>query len=221
MTGFGNIVGRDLRLAFRRPGEVLNPVVFFVVAASLFPLAMTPELSQLRDVGIAVLWVSALLSSLLALDGLFRSDAEDGSLEQLVLSPISLGTVVAAKITAHWLTAALPLLLVAPLVAYSFYLPAAVVVTGVLALLLATPTLSILGAIGASLTVSLRRGGGLLGLLVLPLATPILIFGARAMDLAMAGESAAGPLWFLAALLALAVSLGPLAVAGALRVSLE
>jgi heme exporter protein B len=221
VRGFGSIVRRDLRVAFRRPGEILNPVVFFVVAASLFPLAMTPELSQLRDIGIAVLWVSALLSSLLTLDGLFRSDAEDGSLEQLVLSPIHLGTLVTAKITAHWLTAALPLLLVAPLVAYSFYLPQPAVVTGVLALLLATPTLSILGAIGASLTVSLHRGGGLLGLLVLPLATPVLIFGARAMDLSMAGESPAGPLWFLAALLTLAVSLGPLAVGGALRVSLE
>ena len=218
---FTQIVARDLRVAFRRPSEMLNPLAFFVVAASLFPLAMTPELSQLRDVGIAVLWVSALLSSLLALDGLFRSDAEDGSLEQLVLSPVSLGTVVVAKISAHWLTSAVPLLAVTPLVALSFYLPQAAVVTGVLALLLATPTLSVLGAVGAALTVGVHRGGGLLGLLVLPLATPVLIFGARAMDLSLGGESPASPLLFLAALLALALSLGPLAVAAALRVSLE
>ena len=218
---FTHIVARDLRVAFRRPGEMLNPIVFFVVAASLFPLAMTPELSQLRDIGIAVLWVSALLSSLLALDGLFRNDAEDGSLEQLVLSPANLGTVVVAKVTAHWLTSALPLLVVAPVVALAFYLPQTAVVTGVVALLLATPTLSVLGAIGAALTVSLRRSGSLLGLLVLPLATPVLIFGARAMDLSLGGESPAGPLLFLAALLALAISLGPLAVAAALRVSLE
>jgi heme exporter protein B len=216
-----SILARDLKVAFRRPGEMLNPIVFFVVAASLFPLTMTPELSQLRDIGIAVLWVSALLSSLLALDGLFRTDAEDGSLEQLILSPANLGTVVVAKITAHWLTSALPLLVVAPLVALSFYLPQDAVVTGVLALLLATPTLSVLGAIGAALTVSLHQSGSLLGLLVLPLATPVLIFGARAMDLSLGGESPAGPLLFLAALLALAISLGPLAVAAALRVSLE
>jgi len=221
VTALGQVIARDLKVAFRRPGEMLNPVVFFAVAASLFPLAMTPELSQLRDVGIAVLWVSALLSSLLALDGLFRTDAEDGSLEQLILSPVNLGTVVVAKMTAHWLTSALPLVVVAPLVALAFYLPQAAVVTGVLALLLATPTLSVLGAIAAALTVSLHRGGSLLGLLVLPLATPVLIFGARAMDLSLGGESPAGPLLFLAALLALAISLGPLAVAAALRVSLE
>ena len=215
------IILRDLRLAYRRLAEAANPLVFFVVVASLFPLAMTPVAAKLQDVGVAVLWVAALLSSLLALDGLFRSDAEDGSMEQFVLSPAPLGLVVLAKTIAHWLITGLPLVIIAPLIAGSFYMPLEAMVTTVIALLLATPTFSVLGAIGASLTVGVRRASGLLGLLFLPLASPVLIFGTRATELAAQGESPAGPLYLLGALLVLAISLGPLAAAAALKVSLE
>ena len=216
-----NIVRRDLTIAFRHWSELVNPLVFFVIVATLFPLALSPEVSQLRDVGMGVLWVSALLSSLLALDGLFRSDADDGSMEQLVLSPIPLSITVLGKTIAHWLVSGLPLVAVSPLVAMAFYLPTEAWGTLIGALLLATPTLSILGAIGAALTVTLKRGGSILGLLILPLTAPVLIFGARATDLAAQGESPAGPLFLLAALAALGLSLGPMASAAALRVGLE
>lgn len=221
MGGFVHVLLRDLKLAFRRWSELANPLIFFIIVASLFPLAISPEVSQLRDAGTGVLWVSALLSSLLALDGLFRADAEDGSMEQLILSPLPLGLTVLAKILAHWIVSGLPLVALAPIVALSFYLPVEAVPTLVLALALATPTLSVLAAIGAALTVSLRGGGSIVGLLVLPLTSPILIFGTRATDMAVHGESTLGPLYLLGALLALALSLGPVAAAAALRVGLE
>lgn len=215
------LVRRDLRLAFRRLGESTQPLIFFCVVATLFPLSLSPGVSQLRDIGVTVLWVAALLSSLLALEGLFKSDAEDGSMEQLALTPMPLSVTVLTKVIVHWLVTGLPLVLVAPLVASTFYLPANAIWTGMGALLLATPVLSILGAVGAALTVGLKRSGNLLALLVLPLASPVLIFGTRAMDLAAQGEPTAGPLYLLAALLALALALGPLAAAAALRVHLE
>jgi heme exporter protein B len=165
--------------------------------------------------------MSALLSSLLALEGLFRGDADDGSLEQLLLSPVPLGVIVIAKVVAHWLVSIVPLVVLVPVLALSFYLPVAALPIIVVALLLATPTLSVLVAIGAALTVSLRRGGSLVGLLVLPLTAPLLIFGTRAADLALSGEPVAGPLYLLAAMAALAVALGPIAIAAALRVGLE
>jgi heme exporter protein B len=155
------------------------------------------------------------------LDGLFRTDVDDGSMEQLLLSPASLSLLVFAKISAHWVVSGLPLLLLAPLVALSFYLPPAAVPTLVLALLLATPTLSALAAVGAALTVTLRAGGGLIGLLVLPLTSPVLIFGTRATDLAIHGEPAAGALYLLGALAAFCLSLAPLAASAAIRVNLE
>ena len=212
---------RDLRLAFRRWSELATPLIFFVIIASLFPLAASPDEAQLRQIGSAVLWMSALLSSLLALDGLFRADAEDGSMEQLILSPAPLGLIVLAKIVAHWAVSGLPLLVLAPLVALSFYLPVAAVPSLIAALALATPTLSVLAAIGAALTVSLRTGGTIIGLLILPLTGPVLIFGTRATELAAQGESVAGPLYLLAALAVLAVSLGPVIAAAAVRTALE
>ena len=216
-----HILRRDLRLAFRRWSELATPLIFFVIIASLFPLAATPDEAQLRSIGAAVIWMSALLSSLLALDGLFRADTEDGSMEQLILAPAPLGLVVLGKIVAHWAVSGVPLLVLAPLVAMSFYLPLAALPELIAALALATPTLSVLAAIGAALTVSLRAGGTIIGLLILPLSGPVLIFGTRATELAALGESVAGPLYLLASLAVLAVSLGPLITAAAVRTALE
>jgi heme exporter protein B len=221
MSGFASIVARDLRLAFRRFSELANPLLFFIVVASLFPLALSPDRPQLQSIGTGVLWVSALLSSLLALEGLFRSDVEDGSMEQLLLSPMPLTVVVLAKIVAHWIVSGIPLIVLVPVVAMSFYLNADALIVLVAALLLATPTLSVLVSIGAALTVSLKSGGSIIGLLILPLCSPLLIFGTRATDLAATGEPVAGPLYLLASLAVFSISLGPLAVAAALKVGLE
>jgi heme exporter protein B len=158
---------------------------------------------------------------LLSLEGLFRGDADDGSLEQLMLSPVPVGVTVLAKIAAHWLITVLPLICLVPVLALSFYMPLNALPTMAFALLLATPTLSVLVALGAALTVSLKRGGSIAGLLILPLAGPLLIFGTRATDLSVNGEPTAGPLYLLAALAALALSLGPLAIAAALKVGVE
>jgi heme exporter protein B len=218
---FTLVLARDLRIAFRRVSELANPLLFFVIVASLFPLALSPDPVQLRNVGTGVLWVAALLSSLLALEGLFRADAEDGSLEQLLLSPVPVTITVLAKVTAHWLVTVVPLIVVLPVFSLSFYLPADVLPVMALALLLATPTISVLVAIGAALTVSLRRGGSIVGLLVLPLTAPVLIFGTRAVDLSLHGEPATGPLYLLAALAVFGVALGPLAIGAALKVGLD
>ena len=215
------ILKRDLRLAFRRWSEMATPLIFFVIIASLFPLAASPDEAQLRSTGAAVLWMSALLSSLLALDGLFRADSEDGSMEQLILGPGPLGLVVLAKIVAHWTVSGVPLLILAPVLALSFYLPLTALPGLIAALALATPTLSVLAAIGAALTVSLRAGGTIIGLLILPLTGPVLIFGTMATELAALGESLAGPLYLLAALAVLSVSLGPPIAAAAVRTALE
>jgi len=212
---------RDLRLAMRRWSELATPLIFFVIISSLFPFALSPEVAVLQSAGAGVLWIAALLSSLLALDGLFRTDMDDGSMEQLILSPASLGLLVLAKICAHWVVSGVPLLVLAPALALSFYLPMDALPTLILALALATPTLSALAAIGAALTVSLRTGGALIGLLVLPLTGPVLIFGTRATDMALHSEPAAGPLYLLAALAAFCLSLAPWAASAALRVSLE
>jgi heme exporter protein B len=221
MNAFKAMLMRDLRVGFRRWSELAHPLIFFIVVVTLFPLALSPSAAQLRDIGVGVLWVAALLSSLLALDGLFRGDAEDGTLEQILLSPAPLTITVLAKLTAHALVTLLPLICLVPLSAYSFNIPLAVLPTLALALLLAAPTLSVLVALGAALTVSLRRGGSIVGLLVLPLTAPLLIFGTRATDLSINGEPTAAPLLLMAALAVLAVSLGPLAIAAAVRVGLE
>jgi heme exporter protein B len=221
MNAFNAVFLRDLRVAFRRWSELAYPLIFFVIVVTLFPLALSPTTAQLRDIGAGILWVAALLSSLLALDGLFRSDADDGTLEQLLLSPVPVTLTVLAKVAAHALVTLLPLVCLVPLSALSFNLPLSALPTLALALLLAAPTLSVLLALGAALTVSLRRGGSIVGLLVLPMTGPLLIFGTRATDLSVNGESAAAPLLLLAALAALALSLGPLAIAAAVKVGLE
>jgi heme exporter protein B len=221
MNAFNAVLARDLRVAFRRWSELAHPLIFFVIVVTLFPLALSPTEAQLREVGVGVLWVATLLSALLAVDGLFRGDADDGSLEQLLLSPVPITIAVLAKVVAHAAVTLLPLLCLVPLSALSFNIPIAALPTLAAALLLAAPTLSVLVALGAALTVGLRRGGSIVGLLVLPLTGPLLIFGTRATDLALNGEPVAAPLLLLAALAVLAVSLGPLAIAAAVKVGLE
>jgi heme exporter protein B len=215
------IIGRDLRLAFRRPSELCNPLVFFLVVTSLFPLSMSPLPSQLRDIAPGVLWVAALLSSLLALEALLKSDAEDGTLEQMLLSGQPVVVLVAAKTLAHWLVGGLPLVIISPLAGLSLGVaPDAMLVTAG-GLLMGTLTLSFLGSVGAALTIGVRRSSVLLSLLVLPLAMPVLIFGARATDLAMAGEAVGGPLYLLGAVLVFTATLAPFASAAAVRIGLE
>ena len=212
---------RDLRLAFRRWEQVSHPVVFFLMVVTLFPLALSPEPSLLRNIAAGVVWVGALLSSLLALESLYRADLEDGTLEQLALSGQPLAWLLLAKTLAHWFLSGIPLVIAAPLLAASLAAPSESVVVLMTSLALGTGVLSFLGSVGAALTLGTRRGSVLLSLLVLPLAMPVLIFGARAADLAMRGESADGPLWLLAAMLILAVTLAPWASSAAVRISLE
>lgn len=215
------VVRRELTLAWRRWDEVAQPLIFYLVVTTLFPLATTPELAVLRLVGGGVVWVAALLSSLLALESVFRSDVEDGTMEQWVLSGQPLAWLLFAKVVAHWILTGLPLVLVSPAVATALGLPSSVWPALVASLALGTATLSVLGGIGAALTVGVRRGSVLLSLLVLPLAMPLLIFGARAVEQSLAGQPAAGPLQLLAAMFFLAWSLGPLAMSAAMRISTE
>jgi heme exporter protein B len=217
----GALIARDLRLALRRSGDTLQPLGFFLVVATLFPLALDPQLSLLRDIAPAALWVGALLSSLLALDLLFREDAQDGALEQLALCGLPFQGLLLAKIAVHWLLTGLPLVLIAPLVATSLGAPYQAMPGILAALLLGTLALSLIGGVGAGLTMSLKRNGSLLALLVLPLAVPVLIFGARATALAIAGEPLAAPLYLLAAIAVLSATLAPWALAAAVRIGLE
>jgi heme exporter protein B len=215
------LMARDLRLALRRAGDSLLPLGFFLVVTTLFPLALDPELSLLRDIAPAALWVGALLSSLLALDLLFRDDGQDGALEQLALCGQPFAGLLLAKTAVHWLLTGLPLVLVAPLAASALGAPYGAMPGILAAVLLGTGALSLIGAVGAGLTLSLRRNGSLLALLVLPLAVPVLIFGARATALAIQGEPLAAPLYLLAAIAVLAATLTPWALAAAVRIGLE
>jgi len=219
LEAFMHLLMRDLRLALRARHELVNPIIFFVLVVSLFPLAVTPTTDQLQLMAPGVIWVSALLAVLLSLDRLFKQDYEDGSLDQLMLSPNPLVILVLAKVLAHWLLTGLPLVIVSPLLAMFLSLDQDTLPAVVLSLLLGTPVLSLIGAIGVSLTVAVNRGGVLLSLIVLPLYIPILIFGANAIDVASDGMSVKGQLYFLAAVLALALSLAPLATAAALRIT--
>jgi len=217
----GLIVGRDLRLAMRHWDQVIQPLLFFVIITTLFPLAISPALDELRRIAPGVVWVAAMLAALLALESLFRPDIEDGTMEQWTLSGQPLSVMLLAKTATHWLLSGLPIVLMAPLVGSAMGMPPSAWGVTALSLALGTASLSVLGAIGAALTVSVRRGSVLLALLVLPLEMPVLIFGARAVDLAMHGEAVAGPLNLLAALLLLFISLGPFAMAAAMRISVE
>jgi heme exporter protein B len=217
----GVVIARDLRLAARRWDQVLQPLVFFVVVITLFPLAIGPELSELRRIAPGILWVAAMLASLLAADALFRPDVEDGIMEQWVLSGQPLPWMLLAKTVAHWVLTGLPLVLVAPLVSIGLGLGSDGWSSTVVTLLLGTATLSVLGGIGAALTVGLRRGNMLMALLVLPLEMPVLIFGARALDMGLHGELVTGPISLMAAILLIAMVLGPFAMAAAIRISIE
>jgi heme exporter protein B len=217
----GLVLRRELRLSFRRPEQVLQPLVFFLIVTTLFPLGLSLQLSLLRDMAPGVLWVAALLSSLLSLDSLFKSDADDGTLDQLALSGQSLTAIVLAKTAAHWLVSGAALVLVSPLVGIALGIPVAIFPIMLGSLALGTLSLSWLGAIGAGLTVGLKRGNVLVSLIVLPLAMPLLIFGAGATDRAAAGVSSAGALYLLGSLCVFTCTLAPFAVAAALRITLE
>ncbi|MDX1432526.1 MAG: heme exporter protein CcmB [Gammaproteobacteria bacterium] len=218
---FFALLARDLRLAVRNRGELVNPLLFYFIVATLFPLGVTSDAETLAVMGAGVLWIAALLATLLSLDSLFRSDFDDGTLELIMLSPHPSVLLVLAKVLAHWLVTGLPLLVVTPLLAVLMAVPEDARATLWLTLALGTPVLSLVGAIGVALTVGLRRGGALLSLLVLPLYVPVLIFGANAVGASAAGLPVTGQLYMLGALLALAVSLAPIATAAALRISID
>jgi heme exporter protein B len=215
------LVRRDLILAMRHRAEMVNPLLFFLLVTSLFPLGIGANPNLLQAVGPGVIWVAALLAALLSLDGIFRSDFEDGTLEQYLLSSHPVSLLVLGKVFAHWLITGLPLLLISPLLGVFLGLPAAGIKILFITLLLGTPVLSLIGAVGVALTVGLRKGGMILSLLVLPLYVPLLIFASSAVDTAAAGLSVTAHLSLIAALLVLALSLSPFATAAALRVSLS
>jgi heme exporter protein B len=221
LSAFLGVLRRDLRLGFRKRAEALNPILFFVLVVSLFPLGIGPGPKMLQEIAPGVIWIAALLATLLSMERLFHSDFEDGALEHLLLSPHALPLLALAKILAHWLMTGLPLILVAPLLGVLLHLPVKAIAVLPLTLLLGTPVLSLIGAIGVGLTVGLRRGGVLLTLLILPLNVPVLIFGSSAVTAAAAGLPVTGHLALLGAMLALALTLAPFATAAGLRISVE
>ena len=216
---FTGLLQRDLKLAVRAPSQWVNPLLFFVIAVSLFPLGIGPEQNVLRQIAPGVIWVAALLAAMLAQDSLFRSDFEDGSLEQMLTSSHPMGMIIAAKVFAHWLLTGLPLILLSPVLSLLMGLSLAGWRALFLTLLLGTPILSLLGAVGAALVVSVKRGGVLLSLLVLPLCIPVLIFATATVQTAGVGLAIEGQISLLGALLALTVTLSPIAISGALRVT--
>jgi heme exporter protein B len=215
------LLRRDLTLAWRQRGDIALPVLYALIVAMLFPFALGPDLALLQRIAGGVVLVTVLLAMLLALDAMFRGDLEDGSLEQLVLSPQPLAPMLGMKVLAHWLTTALPLIVIAPLLAGLLHLPAAVLPVLLLALLLATPLISLLGAVLVALTAGTRRSGMLLALMLLPLCVPVVIFAAGALAAAQQGLPWTAPIAWLGAALALAVVLAPLACAAALRIALD
>jgi heme exporter protein B len=221
LTAARLVIARDLVLAFRRPEQLVQPLAFFVLVTALFPLSISPERSQLRAIAPGVLWVAALLAALLALDFLYRDDAQDGTLEQYALSGQSLTWLLLGKTAAHWLLTGVPLSLLAPLLGYTLGVPATAGTGIMFTLALGSLALSFIGSIGAALTLGVGRGGVLLSILILPLAVPILIFGSRATELAIHGEAYRAPMELLAAIVVLSFTLAPLAAAAAVRISLE
>lgn len=212
---------RDLRLVWRRRGDAAQPLLFALMVVALFPLALGADPDQLARIAPGVLWVAVLLASLLTLDSLYRSDVEDGSLEQMLLAPVPLSWLLAVRVGVHWLTASLPLVVVTPLLAELLFLPADLLPVLMASLLLGTPLLSLMGAVVAALTVGIRRSGMLLALLALPLFLPVLVFGAGSVMAAAQGLPWVGALLLLGAGLALALVLAPLAAAAAIRIALN
>jgi len=212
---------RDLTLAMRRRADVLTTLFFFIIVVSLFPLGVSPEMSVLREIAPGVIWVAALLASMLSLGRLFSEDFQDGTLEQMLLLPQPLSVLVLAKVKAHWLVSGLPLVLLSPLLGMQLGLDGDAILLLMLTLLLGTPVLSLIGSVGAALTLGVRGGGVLVSLLVLPLYIPVLIFGTGAVDAAISGMEFDGHLSLLGAFLVLALFTTPLATAAALRISVE
>ncbi len=216
-----HLIRRELLIALRQHSDILNPLWFFLIVITLFPLGIGPEPKLLARIAPGIIWVAALLAAMLSLERLFRDDFSDGSLEQMMLMPHPLGLLALAKVVAHWLLTGLPLLLISPLIAILLSLDMQSYLAVVATLALGTPVLSLLGAIGVALTVGLRKGGVLLSLLILPLYIPVLIFATSAIDAAGMGLPYGGQLAILAAMLVGALTLTPLAVSAALRVSLN
>ena len=219
-TAFLAVIRRDLILAFRRRAEIANPVFFFILVVTLFPLGVGADAKLLQAIAPGIIWVSALLAVMLSLDSLFRSDFDDGSLEQMLLSSHPLTILVFGKIVAHWLVTGLPLLFVAPLLAVFLGLPEQALGTLLITLVLATPVLSLIGSIGVSLTIGLRRGGMILSLLVLPLYVPVLIFASNAVEMAGDGLAVDPQINILIAIFFMSVVLAPLPAAAAIKMSI-
>jgi heme exporter protein B len=212
---------RELLMALRRLSDVANPLMFFVLVVALFPLGIGPDPKQLAQFAPGILWIVALLASLLATDGIFQSDYQDGSLEQMLISPLPLMLMVLAKVTAHWLLTGLPLTLISPLMALLLQLPTEGMLALMASLAIGTGVLSLLGAIGAGLTVGLKRGGVLVSLLILPLYIPVLIFGSGAVQAAVQGFAYQSHLAVLGGFLCIAVALAPFAISAGVRISVE
>ena len=220
-NAFFAIIKRDLVLALRRRSEIANPLLFFVLVITLFPLGIGAQPHLLQAIAPGIIWVSALLAAMLSLDSLFRSDFDDGSLEQILLSSYPASILVLAKVIAHWLVTGLPLLIIAPLLAVFLGMPSHSLGILLLTLLLGTPVLSLIGAIGVALTVGLRRGGMILSLLVLPLYVPVLIFASNAVEIASTGLPVSAQINILIAILVMAVVLAPWPTAAALKMSIN
>ncbi len=221
MKIYTKTLARDLKMALRNPSSFLNPLLFFVIAISLFPLAISPEAHTLSNIGPGVIWVTCMLSVLLSLNALFHYDYDNGVLEQMVISPFSLSLMLLAKITAHWLLTGLPIILLSPLMGMVLFLDIDSIYILMLTLLIATPSLSLIGAIGASLIVGIKNSGMLLSLLILPLYIPILIFATSAVSQAQFDLSISGQLYFLVTILLISLMTSPFVSAIALKVSLE
>ena len=218
---FFAIIQRDLLLALRKRSELVNPLLFFVLVITLFPLGIGAKPQLLQSIAPGIIWVSALLAAMLSLDNLFRSDFDDGSLEQIILSPYPTSLLILAKILAHWLVTGLPLLLISPLLAVFLGMSASAINILLVTLLLGTPVLSLIGAIGVALTVGLRRGGMILSLLVLPLYVPVLIFASNAVEMASSGLPVIAQLNILTAILFMSLTLAPWPTAAALKMSIN
>jgi heme exporter protein B len=220
-TTLGNVLVRECLIAARKPGQWLQPLVFFLMVITLFPLAINPDPTWLRMMAPAIVWAAVLLSSTLALDGLFRADYEDGLLEQWALSGQPLWALCLVKVFVHWLFSGFMLTLIAPLAALMLFVPMSAMGTLFLSLILGSLTLSLWGSLSAAITLSARRSSTLMSLLILPLAMPLLIFGAKALDLVIHSEDPQAALWLLASLAVLSITLTPAALAAAIRIALE
>jgi len=220
-SAFRSTLKRDLLIAFKKKNDVVNPFMFFIIVVSLFPIAISPEADRLSEIAAGVIWISVLLASMLSMDNLYRADYEDGSLEQLLMSPHPLYFMVLAKNLSHWLVSGLPVVLVSPLLAYMLSLPEQAYLPLMASLLIGTPILSLLGSIAVALTVGLGSRGLILAVITLPMSVPVLIFGTLSVQAALNNTSALGFLALMLAMLAAALSLAPLASAAALRITID